>query len=535
MKELQTKITSATVFRDGARVIRTGKTEVEKGEQVILVSGITEYAHEDSFRVKGKGHAVLRGIDVKRISKTYEPEGNIKEMLEKLKAIAKQRRETQDEYEMNQARIEQQTKVMNQFSAEFGKWFSVGETGLENLTKMDKANKDIITKAKKTLRKLTRIMQELDAETAAIRENIQRIQGERRTEIHSEVYVTIDATQNTTLELEVTYQISLANWYATYDVDIGEGTTSLKRIAMIANNSREDWEDINLIVSTASAQPVSIVQPNPYYVNTLQATYATATTGYGGGALGGVMRSADKGAYDEDEEVDGLVDDAIGLAEPMPEIIEEYASSSETLGGVTVYEVPGLVTIEANRDPSPITLTLEEFESKRLHYWNAYAMPEVVAQDEITNGDSVLLPGPVKVYAAGDYIGETNLGTIAPREKFRLGTRASYDVKAERKLLEKETEKAGITRGKQRRGYKYALEIKNFSKNDIEIRIVDRIPYSNSEKIIVNMEEKSEAFKKMELGIITWETKMSKDQELVLEYEYEVEWEKDLNIRPPLP
>jgi len=531
MKELQTKITSATVFRDGARVIRTGKTEIEKGEQVILVGGITEYAHEDSFRVKGRGHAVLRGIDVKRISKTYEPKGDTKEMLEKLKALAKQRRDIQDQYEVNQARIEQQTKVMNQFSSEFGKWFSVGETGLDNLTNMDKANKDIITKAKKTLRKLTREMQEIDVESAAIRENIQRIQGERRIETHSEVYVTVDAKQSTTLELEVTYQISLANWYATYDVDIGEGTTSLKRIAMISNNSMEDWEDISLIVSTASAQPVSIVEPNPYYVNTYTATFATS--GYGGGAVGGAMRSVAQDFDDEGEE-EMMLDAAIA-EEPMPEIVEEYASSSESLGGITVFEVPGFITIEANKDPSPITLTLEEFESKRLHYWNAYAMSEVVAQDEITNGDSVLLPGPVKVYAAGDYIGETNLDTIAPREEFRLGTRASYDVKAERKLIEKDTEKAGFTRGKQKRGYKYSLELKNFSKDDIEIRVIDRIPYSNSEKIIVEMEEPTLSYKKMELGVLTWETTMTKDQELKIEYSYEVEWEKDLSIRPPLP
>ena len=539
MKELQTKITSATVFRDGARVVRTGKTEIEKGEQVIVVGGITEYAHEDSFRVKGRGHAVLRGIDVKRISKTYEPEGDTKDMVDRLKALEKQRREIQDEYEMTQARIDQQTKVMNQFSVEFGKWFSVGETGLDNLTKMDKANQDIITKAKKTLRKLAQNLQELDAESVAIRNNIQRIQGERRTETLSEVYVTVDAKQNTTLELEVTYQISPANWYATYDVDIGEGTTSLKRIAMISNNSMEDWEDISLIVSTASAQPVSIVKPNPFYVNTYQAVMATS--GFGGGAPGGAASSATRSIAedydDETEEEFGLMDGLVGglMEEPMPEIAEEYASSAETLGGITVYEVPGKITIEANRDPSPITLTFEEFESKRLHYWNAYAMSEVVAQDEITNGDSVLLPGSVKVYAAGDYIGETYLGTISPREKFRLGTRAAYDVKAERKLIEKDTEKAGFTRGKQKRGYKYSLELKNFSKDDIEIRVVDRIPYSNSEKIIVELDEPTLSYKKMELGILTWETKMTKDQELKIEYAYDVEWEKDLSIRPPLP
>lgn len=533
MKELQTKITSATVFRDGARVVRTGKTEVEKGEQVICVGGITQYAHEDSFRVKGRGHAVLRGIDVKRISKTYEPKGNTKEMLEKIKALEKQRRDIQDKVELQQSRITHQTNVMNQFSSEFGKWFSVGETSLDNLTKMDKTNHDMITDAKKNLRKLTRQLQDLDAEIRAIRENIQRIQGERITETLSEVYVTIDAKQSTTLELEVTYQISLANWYATYDVDIGEGITSLKRIAMISNNSMENWEDISLIVSTASAQPVSIVKPQPYYVNTYQA--AMAASGYGGGAPGGLMRVMSEHFDDEGEEELMMEDKAAYAEEPMPEIIEEYASSSETLGGITVYEVPGQITIEANKDPSPITLTLEEFESKRLHYWNAYAMPEVVAQDEITNGDSVLLPGPVKVYAAGDYIGETNLGTISPREKFRLGTRAAYDVKAERKLLEKDTEKAGFTRGKQKRGYTYSLELKNFSKREIEIRIVDRIPYSNSEKILVELAEPSLAYKKMELGIITWETKMGTDQELNIKYSFDVEWEKELSIRPPLP
>jgi len=51
----------------------------------------------------------------------------------------------------------------------------------------------------------------------------------------------------------------------------------------------EDWEDINLIVSTASAQPVSIVRPNPYYVDTYQASMATK--GYGGGVPGRALAS----------------------------------------------------------------------------------------------------------------------------------------------------------------------------------------------------------------------------------------------------
>jgi uncharacterized protein (TIGR02231 family) len=160
-----------------------------------------------------------------------------------------------------------------------------------------------------------------------------------------------------------------------------------------------------------------------------------------------------------------------------------------------------------------------------------------VAQDEITNGDSVMLPGNVRVYAKGDFLGETNIGLKAPRETFRLGTRTAYDVKAEKKLVEKDTEKAGITRGKRRRGYRYQLEIKSFSKEPLDIRIVDRIPHSNSEKIEVEFKPMAMDIvpKKNEMGVLEWEVKMDAQKELFIKYSFEVEWERNLTIRPPLP
>jgi uncharacterized protein (TIGR02231 family) len=528
LKEIETRITGVMAFRDGARVTRIGKTELGKGEQIVRISGITEYAHQDSFRVKGRGKAALRGIDVKKITETYEPISDYKEDLDTLKNLEKERRGKQDQFDLQQKRIAHLKSIMTQFSPEFGKWFSVGETGMDRLTKMDKMNQDLMMDAKKNLRNLTEEMENIDAEILSRRNNIQRVQGERRTQTFTEVYVTLDAKESTPLELEVTYQLSAASWHPTYDVDIGHETTQLKRIAMIYNNTLENWKDIRLTVSTASARPVEAVQPQPYYIDIYHPS--PKGIGYGGEgryaneASGIAMKSEDRQDYDELME-----------SEPMPVMVEEYAEASESFGGITIYSVPGEVTIETNSEPHPITLTLDEFDSKRLHFWNASAMPEVVAQDEITNGDLVILPGNVKVYTEGDFIGETSIGTISPREKFRLGTRAAYDVKAEKKLIEKDTEKAGIARGKQRRAYKYQIELKNFSKNEIEIRVVDRIPYSSSEQIVIQMSQPTPAYKTMELGIITWETKIGPGQELKIEYGFEIEWEKNLLIKPPLP
>jgi len=529
-KEMTTRISEVTVFRDGARITRSGKTELIPGEHVVRITGISEYAHDDSFRVKGKGAAILRGIDVKKTSSVFEPPGELKEMKKNLEVLEKKRIEISDSIQYQESRAAHLSSIMQQFSAEFGKWFAAGESTMDHLSTMDKTTLKLLSDAKKKQRELRDELEKLVAEIQVLHRNIQRVQGQMRTITTTNVNVTMEVRENTRIELEVTYQIGGAGWSPTYDVDIGENTASVKRIAQISNRTLEDWKDIELVVSTASARPVEAVEPTPFYVDVYKpyAMEGSTSSGFGG------MRAAKMDMAKEDDNLDDIIGKAYG-EEPMVSMTEAYAEATETLGGTVIYDVPGKLDIPSDDDPHPVTLTEEEFESRRLHFWNAYAMPEVVAQDEITNGDSVLLPGNVKVYATGDFIGETNLSLIAPREKFRLGTRISYDVKAEKKLVEKDTEKAGFTRSKKRRGYRYKLELKNFSKDTIEIRIVDRIPYSSSEKIAVDLKSPSLIPKKIELGVIEWETSIESQKELAMEYSFEVEWEKEVSIRPPLP
>ena len=63
MHALDTNVVGATVFRDGARVTRSGSITLDSGPQRVKVTGITKYAENDSFRVKGKGNASIASID----------------------------------------------------------------------------------------------------------------------------------------------------------------------------------------------------------------------------------------------------------------------------------------------------------------------------------------------------------------------------------------------------------------------------------------------------------------------------------------
>ncbi|MHA1479975.1 MAG: mucoidy inhibitor MuiA family protein [Candidatus Thorarchaeota archaeon] len=531
--EMKTTISDVTVFRDGARVTRAGKAKVDAGENTIIVGGITQYAHDDSFRVKGKGAAILKGIDVKKTTKTYEPEEDQSVLLADLKKLEFESNKISDNIQYQESRVIHFNSIASQFSSEFGKWYAAGESTAKHLSEMDNSILKLLGGAKEKIRKLRLEHADVQTRIQVLRNNLGKIQGRRKTETHAEVIVLLDAKQATEIELEVTYQLGAAGWIPTYDVDLGKESATLKRIGMVNNNTLEDWADVSLVVSTASARPVEAVEPSPFYIDEYQA--------YMESSYGMLAASTARDEDGLDDLVGGAMDmeyakeEAEEAFEPAPEIIHRYAESSETLSGTVIYSVPGKVTVPYDTEPHPITLTEEEFESRKLYFWNAYAMPEVVAQDEITNAESVILPGKVKVYSEGEFIGETNVNLIAPRETFRLGTRTAYDVKAEKKLVLKDTDKAGFTRGKKKRGYTYQLIMESFSKDDIEMRVVDRIPHSTSEKIVVEFEPPKVPVKKMELGVIEWEISITAQEKSVIEYEFDIEWEKDITISPSLP
>ncbi|MCK5150999.1 MAG: DUF4140 domain-containing protein, partial [Candidatus Thorarchaeota archaeon] len=180
--EISTQIKGVTVFRDGARITRTGKIKVKAGEQTILVDGITRYAQEDSFRVKGKGAASLKGIDVRQFSRSFEPEAELKEMLAELKKLESKYEVLASKITIQESRISNFNAVMSQFSSEFGKWFAAGESSMDRLSEMDDVGTKQLGEAKKKLRELEDESKKQRDKIETLRNNINRVQGERKTE-----------------------------------------------------------------------------------------------------------------------------------------------------------------------------------------------------------------------------------------------------------------------------------------------------------------------------------------------------------------
>jgi len=527
LTEVKTEITKVTIFRDGARVTRTGKVTLAKGPQKAEIYGITAYASADSFRVKGKGPAKLSSIDIQTTSEVFEPSDDVKPLHDELEELQKKLEEIQDDIDFHNDRLVNLDSMVSEFSNYYGQVYAANEGEIGQLTKMDKTASKMYLDSKKSIHTLADKHEEVTKQIEVVRYNLRKIGDKRRTETFNNVEVTLELTEDSEIEIEVTYQVHNARWNPIYDVDLLPGNAKLRRMALLYNQTKEDWNNVDLIVSTATARPVQAIEATPYYIGVYDPALERARR-RDSSKMKKAGRAMPMAAPKAAREM-------AAPPAPPPEMIEEFAEATETVSGIAVYELPKKVTIPSDNEKHPITLIEEELESETIHYWYAEGMAEVVAQDKVTNGGNVILPGKVKVYAEGDYIGETSISQISPREEFKLGTRTAYDVKAEKKLAHREVEKAGITRGKLRRSYKYRLEIQSFSKRPIEIDVFDRVPHSESTSIEVKAEWEKFGVENQHLGILEWHKSIQPDEKNIIEYEYEVSWEKGITVHPPLP
>ena len=521
LKFTDSEIDSVTIFRDGARVTRVAKEALEPGTHVLTFEILTPYIDANSVRVKGKGKGSLSNINVYPLWRELLAEGDMVALLTRKEELERQRDEIQEEIEFYQKRVKQFTKISDRFAVTFPKFYSAGETNINTLTELDSLASDKILELRKTVRDKIKKLKEVTDELEIVMNNIQKYSKTETEQIYV-IEVTLDAAQSSEFTVDITYQTGGAVWTPMYDVNIEDGEAIVRTNAAIRNRTKEDWNEVQLTVSTATSKPAVIIEPSPYYIDIYRPYPEEARRVGAKKAPAGVMRDESK-----DKEVET---EAFGEVEEEPELVETFATPEVSLSGIQIYNVPGRVSIPADNADHPIVLTESTFSSERLYYWYSDAGGEVIALDEITNGEGVLLPGRVKVFASGEYMGESSIGLVSPGEKIKLGARFTYDVKVEKKLVAREAEKAGITKGKLRNEYKYNLKVNNYSKNEAKIELIDRIPHSLSPEIEVKINSINPEPEKQELGILRWRLELETEQETELKYDYQVEWNKNYTV-----
>ena len=369
---------------------------------------LTPYIDSNSVRVKGKGKGSLSNINVYPLWRELLPEGDLVSLLARKEELERQLREIQEEIQFYEGRVKQFSTLVDSFVATFPQFYSAGESSINTLTDLDSLTSEKILELKKTIREKSRKLKEVSDEVQIVTSNIQKYSKSKTEQVYV-VEVTIDADQRSEFKVDITYQTGGAAWAPVYDVNIEGGKAIIRTNAAVENRTREDWTNVQLTVSTATSKPAIVIEPQPYYIDVYRPQPEMGKSARATGTLAPAPR--------RDEEIMAkhkAEPMEIGEAEAEAELVETFATPEVALSGIQIYNVPGRVSIPADNADHPIVLTENAFSSERFYYWYSEAGGEVIALDEITNGEGVLLPGRVKVFASGDYMGESSIGLVSP-------------------------------------------------------------------------------------------------------------------------
>ncbi len=532
--KLDTTIDRVIVYQRGATITRVGKLELQSGTYDVVIPGLPASVDKDSIRVKGTGEGAILNINVtQQFEEKYSKEdADLAE--DEIKKLDQEIAKLREDLAMQENTISKMVSTRGEFFQQFGAWFSAGETSLEKLTSLDLSLDNQITKAQESIKGIEDHLEELAKKREVLDRKLRSIRDRSAVKVFWDVHVILSVEKPSEFSLEVAYQIPDAWWQALYDAHVGTGQVDLKIIANTWNNTGEDWKEVFLEVSTATLTAITAQKPSPIVLQEYH-PYRPAPMRDRMAKMKGKAKffSPKKDMAGGDMPKDGFADELEEAPEPEPVTEIPTAEVSDSLG-VQTYKLPERISIPSDKSSHPVLLTSVNLECQKKLFWSVVHPEVVVAQDTVTNGDLILLPGKVKSYFEGEYVGETTIQAVAPKETFKLGSRLSYDVKVTKKLVDRSREKQAV-KGRLVARYAYQFQIENLAKVEVPLKLYDRIPHSNSDKIKVETDFVENPPAKVQMGIVKWKMDLKGIDKKAWKYRYVVNYDKNITITPPLP
>ncbi len=333
--------------------------------------------------------------------------------------------------------------------------------------------------------------------------------------------VTVTLAAEKAGEARLSYQVRGPGWQPGYRAALdpaGPGV-KLERLALVAQDTGEDWQDVALTLSTG--QPGRATQaelPRPWTLDISQPELERA-------------RSADR-AYAPAMAPAVMSQEAsaeeAGSAPEMPRFEVETTDRAYA----TEFRAPQRITVPASGER--VTLTLGSVTvPARLITRAAPAVEEAAYLiAEITPPDGIWPAGPMQLTRDGALVGSGRLDFSQPAPiALSFGPDEQVSVKAE--AAQDRSGTAGFMGSKGERKTRRAFSVQNRRKTPIELQVIDAAPVSKNERITVQSaytpKPADTAFLKQP-GLILWQQSLAAGATASFSAEHTIQWPKDAQI-----
>jgi uncharacterized protein (TIGR02231 family) len=542
----QSRIDAVTVFPDGARVTRRMALDLPAGAHSILLPALPANVDANSIRIEGEGNAPLSVGAVETKSVPGEARPVVDAALEaKLRAARESR-------EKHLAIIESLTRkkaMIERYAQASPEKLGADNSPMpvEDWAKAWNAVGQALAGVNEELRRMGQEARALEAEIRALEAARPRPPAPGRPKL--DVAIALEAAAAFKGQLTVHYRIGGANWRAAYDARLATGSADtapkleLVRRALVAQQTGEDWTEVELSVSTArtagatgtpNMNPLQIAfyEPPPPVLqrpDDSRLRRAPATPG-----MAMVPPSAPSPAPLSELSADA----------PKPKIAAaEQVAQVETTAFEATFRVPGRISVPGDGSRKTFRIGSRNLEPKLIvRATPALDLTAYLYVEAENAEEAALLAGPVTLTRDGNFVGQAALAFAAPGEKFELGFGADQRVKVVRVPVSRRETDPPTAASIRTDTRDFRTTVENLHVRPMTVTIIDQMPFSEITTITVERlpttTPPTEQIVAGKRGVMSW-TQVLKPREkkdIRLTYRIRHPADRDIVITPqPLP
>ncbi len=526
---LETRIDSVTVYPQSAHIHRT--SEVIAGDGRYVITGLTNDLDRQNVRVKCTGGQVAR-VEVKERLEKNVTDAELALLVEELKLAKRDLQAVKDTERVNEAMRKHLAVLFEREQQASANALSDGQAPTEAWS----ASFDFLSA------RLTSVLaegRELGWEITDREEAVKKLEHEigdasagALVAVVDVIVETVGCTANNA-KVEVEYVVHSASWSPVYDLRTAKDAESVELVyrAEVLQQTRENWNDVELMLSTAQPQ-LGAQGPDPYsqWVTVKMESKGQRFGGRGGGAPGSMAADS---AVMESAEVGGSIGGLRNFA------------SVESEGLSLRYRIARSETVESKDEPSLVLVGKAALEVDP-EYYCAPALDTTVWLRGIATNTSAwtLLPGRAAVFFGADFLGEAWLGSVQLEEEFTLHLGAAPMISVERTQFEDFAEEPGFLSNTMSRRRSWRIHFENHGSTvanedgSVAVIVRESVPITKDSRLEVLIPSSEPPFleserwdqERTEEGIFTWEVNVPANGEGDLVYSVELRHPKEIQV-----
>jgi len=506
-KEIDVK--QATVFLQGAKVFGSTNVTLQKGRNTVKIINLPNDLDENTYKINLEKNTTLLSIT---------PQSNYlknDELTDGEKKLDDERKKIQRQVNLLNIQIKNLTGEQNIINDNLKVSTNDKSTPQDQLIKLTEFYRKRMLEIDNQVFLLTEQKTTLDESIAKINKQFSEEQT-HKTQNRKELILEILADNEMNLNLGLSYIVSNAGWVPSYDLRALSTKKPLEIVykGKIYQKTGQDWNNVKFFVSTYRP---SYNQNRPI----LSPLYVTEYTAYNNeDAKVGYMQKAKA-------EMSNSYQMRAEVAAPSQIPVATVSDNQMNI----LYELNYNQTIVSQEKEQYVILDKKNVEANYKYHTVPKLNNQVFLMAFVKNWQNLnLISGEANIYFEDNYIGKTNITSNYVKDEFPISLGVDERIVIKRTKLEDKTAQKSFNSNKWETE-SYEISIRNNTKENIELEVLDQIPLSENQKITVKTLNIGDGQFDSKTGSILWNRKINSGASENINFSYEVKYPKEMQIQ----